>query len=465
MFFKQRSIYTLKLSLDLFFLNITFILAAVIAQSFSTFLHRNYLLILLVILNFIWFFSSQIFDFYEEFESTNLSYQFIKIIKNSIIQSLTCVLFIFLTKEDLFTRNFIVLNFIILTAFILFRIIFIKKLFAYLKTSGKNLRNLIIIGVGEPGNSFLEIVKSNPEYGYNFIGFVDNEVNGGSEKNIIGSVAELDSLIPKYEIAEAVIALPNSDFSLIDKIISVCNKQAVRTFIIPDYFKFLSRKFRISQFGNFPIITIRNEPLEEFHWQFIKRSFDLFVSVIAGVILLSWLFPIIILAQKLFSRGPVFYIQDRIGKENKTFSCFKFRTMRINSDKNFIPTGKEDPRVTKLGSFLRKSNLDELPQLINVFLGDMSIVGPRPHAIAFNNEYKKIVEEIKLRNLVKPGITGWAQVHGFRGDAVDEDENRILIKKRVEYDLWYIENWSVSLDVQIILLTAWQILRGKSKGR
>lgn len=461
MFFKQKSIYSLKLATDLFFLNSTFVLSGIIAQSLSILIHRNHLLILLFILNFVWFLTSEMFDLYEDFDPTNLSYQFIKIIKNTLVQTFTCVFFIFLIKEDLFTRNFIVLNFSILTAFIFLRIVIFKKIFAYFRKTGKNVRNLAIIGAGELGDSFLAMLKSNPEYGYNFIGFIDNDENA---TGVVGSINNLNSLISANKIEEIVIALPNTDFPLIEEIIKICNINAVRTFIIPDYFKFGSKKFKVSQFGNFPIITVRNEPLEEIQYQFIKRSFDLFIAVLLGFTVLWWLFPIIMILQKVLSRGPIFYLQDRIGLDNKTFKCYKFRTMRINSDIKYVPTDKEDPRVTKFGRFLRKSNLDELPQIINVFLGDMSLVGPRPHMIAFNNVYKEVVEEIKLRNLVKPGITGWAQVHGLRGDAIDQEENKILIRKRIEYDIWYIENWSISLDIQIILLTAWQMIAGRTKG-
>lgn len=462
MFFKQKSIYSLKLAADLFFLNTSFILSGVLAQSLNILILRKYMLILLLILNFVWIITSEMFDFYEDFDSTTLSFQFIKIIKNNLVQTFSCVFFIFLTKEDLFTRNFIVYNFSILSVFIFLRIIIFKKVFAYFRSTGKNIRNLAIVGAGELGDNFLSMLKSNPEYGYNFVGFIDQNIKA---ENVIGAPDNLDSLIQEFKIEEAVIALPNNDFTLIEEIIRVCNKNAVRSFIIPDYFKFVSKKFRISQFGNFPIITVRNEPLEELQWRFVKRAFDILLAGVASILFLSWLFPIIILLQKLTTRGPIFFMQDRVGINNKPFRCFKFRTMHINSDgMTYTPTDKNDPRVTKLGSFLRKSNLDEIPQVINVLLGDMSIVGPRPHMKAFNNVYKEVVEEIKLRTLVKPGITGWAQVHGLRGDAIDAEENKIRIKKRIEYDIWYIENWSLTLDIQIIMLTAWQMLTGKTKG-
>jgi putative colanic acid biosysnthesis UDP-glucose lipid carrier transferase len=465
MFFKQKSIYSLKLTLDLVLLNIVFIISGILAQSLNILLHKNYLFILLFILNFIWYFSANVLTLYEDLDSPGLSYQFFKIVKSVFIQALACISFIFITKENLFTRNFIVYFSALLTAAVFIRLIVFKKVFSYLKSSGKYLRNLIIIGAGELGNKFLEMIKSNPEYGYNFVGFVTSHSEKESDKYVIGNIRDLSTIIPAYAIEEAVIALPNTDFALTDEIIKTCNKNAVRAFIIPDYFKFLSKKFSISRLGSLPIITVRNEPLEEIQWQFVKRTFDFTISLLACIAVLSWLFPIIFILQKMLSRGPIFYNQDRIGKENKMFRCFKFRTMYMNSDaKKYTPTENDDPRVTKFGRFLRKSNLDELPQIINVLIGNMSLVGPRPHSPAFNNIYKEIVDEIKLRQLVKPGITGWAQVNGLRGDVQDEEANKVRISKRIEADLWYIENWSLGLDIQIIFLTVWQMLRGKTKG-
>jgi putative colanic acid biosynthesis UDP-glucose lipid carrier transferase len=183
------------------------------------------------------------------------------------------------------------------------------------------------------------------------------------------------------------------------------------------------------------------------------------------IFILSWLFPILYVVVKVSSKGSALFKQDRIGADNKKFSCYKFRTMIITPDaEKYNPLTENDSRVTRAGKFLRKSNLDELPQFINILKGEMSVVGPRPHALPFNQVYEKMVSEIKIRSWVKPGITGWAQVHGLRGDAQDYDENKIRTKKRIEYDLWYIENWSFWLDIQIILLTIWQMIKRETGG-
>jgi len=183
------------------------------------------------------------------------------------------------------------------------------------------------------------------------------------------------------------------------------------------------------------------------------------------VLILSWLVPLAAIITKIFSPGPVFFIQERVGAKNKKFKCYKFRTLTVSDKKeSFTPVFKDDPRITQLGKILRKTNIDELPQFINVLKGDMSVVGPRPHAIPYDDKYGQIVDEIKLRHNVKPGITGWAQINGLRGDVFDEEENIKRTKKRIEFDLWYIENWSFWLDIQIILLTVWKTLRGDTKG-
>jgi putative colanic acid biosynthesis UDP-glucose lipid carrier transferase len=218
--------------------------------------------------------------------------------------------------------------------------------------------------------------------------------------------------------------------------------------------------------GNFPVISVRSEPLEEIHWKVLKRTFDISFALAFLVLICSWLFPVIAFFLKKDSKGSVIFKQDRIGVKNKKFICYKFRTLYSDKKESdqFVPVIKDDSRITHFGSLLRKSNLDELPQFINVLKGDMSVVGPRPHAIPYDDKYTLIVEDIRLRHNVKPGITGWAQVHGLRGDTFSEEENARRTIERIEHDIWYIENWSFWLDIQIILITIWQMVKGDTKG-
>jgi putative colanic acid biosynthesis UDP-glucose lipid carrier transferase len=366
-------------------------------------------------------------------------------------------------KEDLFTRNFILLHSLFLLLLISARIEILRYIIGKIRGKEKNIRNMLIIGTGETGKNFEQMINEHPEFGYNISGFL----NGGTnEEYLLGKVNDLDNLLTELNIDGVVIALSIDESSLIDEIVKICNKHAVRIHIIPDYFRFVSKKFQVNMIGDFPIITVRREPLSEAHWRFIKRSFDLLFSAGLFILIFSWLFPLIALVLKLTSKGKVFFLQERIGSRNKIFKCYKFRTMKSNLpvSVNFQPVIKNDPRITGPGKFLRRSNLDELPQFINVIKGEMSIVGPRPHAVAYNKVYKEMIEEINIRGWVKPGITGWAQIHGLRGDVPDFEENRRRTRKRIEHDLWYIENWSIWLDIQIILLTIWQMIKGKTRG-
>jgi len=466
MIVNKRSIYILRLLSDLFLLNIAFLLAAVLSQSIEVLIPRYYMFFLLVGLNILWILLSNASGFYDDFHSRNFPFQFVNILKETLAQVIVSILFIFIAKEELFTRNFIIIYTVLLILFISLRTIVFRKVLKSLRRKGKNIRNLLIIGTGEVAYNFKDMINSNADFGYHFAGFVTTE-NDDPVNDAVGSTDQLEKLISELSIDEVVIALKDKTDEFLDEVIIICNRNAVKTHIIPDYFKFVSNRFQVSMFGNFPIITARTEPLEEAQWRFFKRAFDLVFSLSVVVFIFSWLYPIIFILTKFSSPGPVFFIQDRVGSRNEKFKCYKFRTMKVSPKElsyNFQPVVENDPRVTKVGRFLRKSNLDELPQFINVLKGEMSVVGPRPHAVLYDQKYGKIVDAIRLRHNVKPGITGWAQVHGFRGDVPDEEENIRRTRKRIEHDIWYIENWSITLDFQIILITIWQMLRGKTRG-
>jgi len=411
MIVNKKSIYTSRLISDLVLLNLSFILAAILAQPFEILLTRDYMFILLLLLNIVWFVNTNLSGFYSDFFTRSFSFQFFNILKIVLFQIVLTVLFIFLTKEDLFTRNFIVFYGLILTLSISLRTAIFKNVLISLRRKGKNIRNLLIIGAGEVGKNFKETINDNPDFGYHFSGFLDDTIKGD---DIIGNLEQLDECIKQNEIDEVVIALSSQPPELLDEIIRICNINAVRIHIIPDYFRFLSSRFQISSIGNFPIITARQEPLEEANRRFFKRSFDIVFSFLVLVFLLSWLYPIIALLIKLDSKGKVLFVQKRVGAKTQMFECYKFRTLTSESSQEtetFKPVLMGDKRVTTLGNFLRKSNIDELPQFFNVLKGDMSVVGPRPHAIPYQDLYGKVFEEIKMRHNVRPGLTGWAQVN------------------------------------------------------
>ncbi|MEW6196928.1 MAG: undecaprenyl-phosphate glucose phosphotransferase [Bacteroidota bacterium] len=459
----RKSLYSIKLWLDILLLNLSFLFSAWIAQPPHVLYERPYMFILMLVLNILWYIFTNITDFYDNFNPHEFHFQARLIFKNVLVQIITAIIFIFAKKENLFTRNFILSYFILLISFVSTRTITFRSLQKILRAKGKYVKNLLIVGANNIGIEFSSQVEINPVLGYNLVGFVDDD---SSNKKLLGGMEDLNEVINRYKIDDVIIAASNYDTLKLNNIVNVCNKNAVRTHIIPDYFQFLSKKFTLSTIGNFPIITVRNEPLAEIQLRFVKRTFDIFFSILVMILILSWLIPLIAILIKLTSRGPVFFVQDRIGLKNEKFSCYKFRSMyykQKNQEEGFNPTLENDPRVTAIGKYLRKYNLDELPQFWNIIKGEMSIVGPRPHAVAFNQEYLECFDAIKLRHLVKPGLTGWAQIHGLRGDVPDPVENKKRTIKRIEYDIWYIESWDFFLDLRIIFLTVWQMIKRDTK--
>jgi putative colanic acid biosynthesis UDP-glucose lipid carrier transferase len=200
-----------------------------------------------------------------------------------------------------------------------------------------------------------------------------------------------------------------------------------------------------------------HEPLEDVGNQIKKRLFDILVSSIAIIFILSWLVPLLAILIKLESKGPVLFIQQRNGKDGKPFSCLKFRSMKVNTDSDNKQATKQDERITKMGAFMRKTSLDELPQFFNVLTSDMSVVGPRPHMLKHTEEYSRLINQFMIRHFLKPGITGWAQVNGLRGETKTTED----MANRVKYDIWYLENWSLWLDARIVFMTIYNVLRGE----
>jgi len=428
-------------------------------SNYNYFVKYNLLLGLIVT----WSFFSFRYGVYEEFRSRRFVAQAVSIIKSAIPIDIYFPVLFLIMKDFVLNRADILLFILFSNSVILIKYYIFKKLLVYLRKIGRNQRHAILIGAGTLGKSFYESVKKNPDYGYNIVGVLDDKCREFLDGEYLGQINSLDEMLSLKQIDDVVIALPNYAFNKLPDIIRINNKYGVRTRILPDYKKVISSNYEISIFDGNPILTLRKEPLDEVFDRAFKRLFDIAFSFVVILLVLSWISVLIHIANMFFSKGPLFFVQDRVGKKNKIFPCIKFRSMHVHCSENhasYKPTTKYDYRICRIGKFLRKFNIDELPQFINVFLGHMSIVGPRPHAIAWNQKYAEYVEEIRMRHRVKPGITGWAQIYGYRGDVCNEEENKKRTKKRIEFDLWYIENWSFLLDIQIIILTAWRMLKG-----
>ncbi len=332
----------------------------------------------------------------------------------------------------------------------------------YLEKKANKYRRIAILGYNEVGMKLAEYFQQKRS-SFSFQGFFDDEranYTVNSEGRIISPIENCIEFAVENNISEIYSTiLPHQD-EQVDKLIELAESHCVRVKFVSDTSAFpYSTDHHIEYFNDFHVISLRSEPLLRSFNRLKKRAFDIVLSGFIIVFILSWLIPIMAILIKIESKGPVFFRQLRSGKNNRPFWCYKFRSMTVNSNSDSLQATKNDSRITKVGAFLRKTSLDEFPQFLNVLLGDMSIAGPRPHMLKHTEEYRKVISKYMVRHFVKPGITGWAQVNGFRG----ETQKAYLMQKRVEHDIWYMENWSLMLDVRIVFMTIINIFKGEDK--
>jgi Undecaprenyl-phosphate glucose phosphotransferase len=322
----------------------------------------------------------------------------------------------------------------------------------YIRQKGSHVTRVLVLGAGRVGLELKNFINSSGNFGYRIQGFLDdNPTNPGIHSDrILGKLNDLEQVIERIPVDELIIALPFSEEEKIRNAIDLADFHGIRVRLIPDYYRLFERSFKTSNLGQLPVINLRQIPMDKLFNSAVKRTFDIVFSFFA-MVLLSPVFIAIAVAIRLNSKGPVLYTPERVGERGKGFECYKFRTMFQNEDSrnNVRSTVAGDPRITPVGRLLRKYNLDELPQFVNVFLGEMSVIGPRPHRIFLDQEMQQNVEGYMIRHYIKPGISGWAQVNGWRGPTETFEQKA----ERTKHDLWYIENWSFWLDIEIIFLT------------
>lgn len=330
----------------------------------------------------------------------------------------------------------------------------------YMRRQGKNYRKVIIVGNGIPAREMMKFFHNHPEMGYKLKGVFCDETQVLDPDQVAGKVEDAKVFVQQEKIDEIYCSLSGLEADQVADLMNFADNNLIRFKVVPDFRGFLSRKVKIDFYDLVPVLSMRREPLQNGFNRVMKRVFDVVFSFLVILIVFPIMLLIIAPLIKLSSRGPIFFRQLRSGENNEEFYCYKFRTMRVNREADTLQATKGDARITKIGAFLRKTSLDELPQFYNVLIGNMSVVGPRPHMLKHTEEYGKLIDKFMVRHLVKPGVTGWAQVHGYRGDTRDSS----LMEKRVEYDVWYLENWSILLDVKIVIITAWQVVAGKHVG-
>lgn len=376
-------------------------------------------------------------------------YETYSILKANIFGMLIFIAILYVVKQPHFSRTVVFMFFwlnIIIDVF--FRIL-IKKGLVYIRKKGFNIKRIVLVGYSRAAEGYIDRIVQNPQWGYEIIGIVDDNMSLTSEYKgvkIIGKINHLSQIIEDDNIEEIAITLALQEYSKFEEIVALCEKSGVHTQFVPDYNRVIPTQSYTEDVQGLPVINIRYIPLTNSINQVLKRVVDVFGSGIA-LILLAPLMLAIALIIKLTSKGPVIFKQERIGLHNKKFTMFKFRTMKVQDAASECSkwTKKGDPRVTGIGKILRCTSLDELPQLINIFMGNMSLVGPRPERPFFVNKFKEEIPRYMIKHQVRPGLTGWAQINGYRGDT--------SIDKRIEYDLYYIENWTMGFDFRIMFLT------------
>ena len=342
--------------------------------------------------------------------------------------------------------------------------IFFMKILKYIRSQGYNFRKVVIVGANATGERMNRILSKDLTYGFRVMGFFDDEVDASIalKAPILGKFEDIEHYLTIEKIDELFVALHISKIEQINTLTALCERFMVRIKYIPDFEQYTkSSRIQISFYGNgnVPVLVLRKEPLEIPIHRLLKELFDFCFSLFVIVFLFPWLFPILILLIKVNSPGPVFFVQERSGRDNQSFPCYKFRTMHVNDACNTVQASQNDARITRVGAFLRRTSMDELPQFFNVFCGNMSVVGPRPHMLSHTEQYSGLINNFLVRHYAKPGITGWAQVNGYRGETKELAD----MEGRVEHDIWYIENWSFLLDVKIIYKTFAGVFKGDEK--
>lgn len=387
---------------------------------------------------------------YSPKRTTRRKHEIISIVQANSIGIVAVILFLYVVlKEINFSRSMLFIFFGLNVFFTSCVKVILRKGLQTMRSRGYNLKHILLVGYSRAAEEYIDRILDNPQWGYSICGVLDDHVpHGAAYKGIkvLGSVGNLEYILPENKMDEIAITLSLKDYDKLEDIVGICEKAGVHTKFIPDYNSVIPTHPYTEDLMGLPVINIRYVPLTNTMNVLIKRVVDI-VGSLAAILVTSPLMLLIAALIKYTSPGPVIFRQERIGLHNKPFMMYKFRTMEVQapSEEQKAWTVKGDPRVTPFGRFLRKTSLDELPQLFNILKGDMSLVGPRPERPLFVEKFKEEIPRYMVKHQVRPGLTGWAQVSGYRGDT--------SIRKRIDYDLYYIENWSLGFDLKIMLMT------------
>lgn len=390
-----------------------------------------------------------IFGLYSPHRTKSLMSEALQIIKVNFIGLLVLVTLLFVLNLTDYSRYLIAMFAMFSTTFSIIERLIFRLSLRYVRSKGFNIKHILIIGAGALGKKIANKLEQNEYLGYNIIGFLDDNLKIGyktSDLEIIGNIGDLNFIILTNHVDRVIITISPRHYNLLEKIVDICEKNGVKSEIVPDYYRYFPAKPYVDMIEDIPLINIRYVPLDNSFNEIMKRSLD-FIAAIGTIIILSPIMIVTAIIVKLTSPGSVIFKQERVGLHRKTFDMYKFRSMKVQDREEGENqwTTNNDPRRTKFGAFIRKTSIDELPQLFNVLKGDMSLIGPRPERPHFVKKFREDIPKYMIKHHVRPGMTGWAQVHGCRGNT--------SIKKRIEYDIYYVENWTILLDIKIFVMT------------
>jgi len=456
----ERYLQITLLLLDFVALNVVFFVLQIVFTNRFHFESSDAYFKYILISNGAWL----LLAFFLRTYSPNIIFNFEDFTKRTIQVFLVWIImvlfYLFFSRELTVSRIFIVSSTSAFGFGLLLNKFIYLGIFRYFKNSQFLVKKILILGYNETAKklaSHFEQDALNTE----IIGFVEDEENVQelSHYPVLANVNETLRIAKERNVQEIFSTITPEQNKYIYDLMYQSEKECIRFRIVPNLSVFVTREVHIEYYGELPILSLRKEPLDDVGNRIKKRALDLVVSLFVTVFVLSWLIPLIGILILLEWGRPIFFKQLRTGKDKKPFYCWKFRSMRKNKDADLRQASKDDTRVTTLGKFLRKSSLDEFPQFINVLRGEMSLVGPRPHMLKHTSDYSKVVNDYMVRQFIKPGITGWAQINGYRGEISNPEQ----IRMRVNKDLWYLENWTLWLDIRILFLTIYYVFKGDSK--
>lgn len=453
----ERYLQIILIALDIFMLNIIYILCQVIFNKVITPKTSQDYYQYWTISNGIWILLSSFPRTYAIKVILDFEYFIKRSIQVYLLWIIGILIYLFFLRAFGLSRLFIIATSLGFGVGILinrFLYLGIKK---YFKQNHHLQKRVLILGYNDTAKKLAQYFE---EDGMNtqLVGFLEdnNKIKELSHYPVLDRIENTLQVAKELDIQEIFSTITPEQNKDIYTLMYQSEKECIRFKIVPNLSVFITRDVHIEYFGELPIISLRTEPLDDVGNRIKKRMLDISVSLFVIIFILSWMIPLLALLIYIESREPVFFKQLRTGRNMKPFYCIKFRSMKSNKDADLKQATANDARVTRVGRFIRKTSLDEFPQFINVLKGEMSLVGPRPHMLKHTNDYSKIVDDFMIRQFLKPGITGWAQISGYRGEITNPEQ----IKMRVDKDLWYLENWNLWLDIQILFLTIYLVFRG-----